>query len=253
MCGQPADNYSTSSPKDQRILKHVVFVRHGEGFHNLAYATGGDGHRIFDPKLTPRGISEARAVFTGALSSFKPEVAFVSPLWRTLETCTQAFAACDDVHGCPIDAMEELREHNHVSLCNHRRPISEDHKIAFPGVSFASLDVDGPPPACEWGEEMGYEAAMGMVRARAARVLTALALRPEQHIVVFTHATFIRCLLAEVLGLNSHYYGRGPPTGTPTEVLLVQTTGGNCYWRLAGGSCVVDCVKPSGGWRRNIK
>ena len=155
MCDQPADvtadkKHLTGELKveqDQRILKRVVFVRHGEGFHNVAYATGGDGHRIFDPKLTLQGISEARALFTGNLSSFKPEVAFVSPLWRTLETCVQAFAARDDGHECPVDAVEDLREHNHVSLCNHRRPISEDHKIAFPGVCFASLDVDGPPPA----------------------------------------------------------------------------------------------------------
>jgi len=233
---------------EEKIVKRVIFVRHGEGFHNVAYETGGDGHLIFDAELTPRGIAEAQAIFTGTLASFKPEAAFVSPLWRTLQTCTHAFRARDDGHRCPIHAMEDVREHNHVSQCNYRRPISEAHTLAFPEVCFAALDADGPPPAAEWAVQMSYKSSMAMLRARAARVLCTLAARPEQSIVVFTHATFVRCVVAEVLGLGPHYYGTAPTTGTPTEVLLVENVVGDRYWRLSSGECLVEGVKPSAGW-----
>ena len=227
---ESASNYF--EPGDERVLKRVVFVRHGQGDHNVTQ----DYANLFDPSLTPQGVGEARAVFTGALADFRPTVAFVSPLWRTLQTCTQAFRAREERGGpppCPIRAMEEVREHNNLNKCNHRRKIGAEHAAAFPEVSFSTVDATGPAPAADWSDDGLYKVSLLNLRARARRTLEAIGALPDAHVVVFTHGSFIRCLRAEVLGLNAHHFGACPPTGTPVEMRLVETKGGWRYWECA--------------------
>lgn len=232
-------------PKDERVVKRVIFVRHGQGYHNA----NADGLSIFDPSLTERGVAEAQSVFTKDLATFQPQVAFVSPLWRTLQTCTHAFFARADAYTCPIYAMEDAREHNNLNACNHRRAIGDEHRRTFPEVSFASVDTAGPPPASEWNTS-GYKASVGMPRERAARALATLAARPESQVVVFTHGTFVRCVIAEVLQLSPHFFGECPSTGTPTELLLIETPSGARYWEIAKGAAVVHSIAAGASTQR---
>lgn len=226
-----------SDPQRERVLKRVVFVRHGQGYHNL---DGGRGE-VFDPALTPKGQGEARAVFSDkTLTEFRPTLALVSPLWRTLQTCTTALReqrAADGHHCAKVVATDDVREHNNRNPCNHRRAISSEHAQSFAEVDFSRLDTDGPPPAAEWVDE-SYKEAFGLLRTRAARVLAHLAAQPDKDIVVFTHGTFIRGVVCEVLSLNAHHWGACPPTGTPVEVLQIETGDGDRYWELARPAAV---------------
>ena len=93
------------------------------------------------------------AIFADALPGrldFKPEVALISPLWRTLQTATEAMAARSDGHTCPMVAFEEVREHNNFNACNHRRPIQRAHRTTFASVDFSGISVDGPTSGAEW-------------------------------------------------------------------------------------------------------
>lgn len=221
----------------ERITKRIVFIRHGQGYHNL------DGGRPaeFDPALTPQGEKEARAVFAdGSLANFVPTLALVSPLWRTLQTCTLALRqACELGHECPrIVATDGVREHNNCNPCNHRRVISqEEHAREFPEVDLSLVDPVGPPNGAEW-VDASYKDAFGLLRARARSMLDDLAARPDEQIAVFTHGTFIRAVISEVLDLNVHHWGACPPTGTPVEVWQVEGVGSEGrdsyrYWELA--------------------
>jgi broad specificity phosphatase PhoE len=217
-------------PCGERVLKRIVFVRHGQGHHHLG---GGQGH-LFDPSLTPQGEAEARAVFKDtSLADFTPTLALVSPLWRTLQTCTLAFQESWNTHGCTnVLATDAVREHNNQNACNHRRAIAAEHARAFPGIDFSLVDVEGPSPASEWMEN-NYKQAFGLLRARAARFLLELDVQSEEQVVVFTHGTFIRGVVSEILDLNAHHWGACPPTGTPVEVLRIEGVTGERYWELA--------------------
>lgn len=208
-------------------MQRVLLCRHGQGFHN-ASASQPPKLMLKDPELTAQGIGEARAIFTD--TDFKPEVAFVSPLWRTLQTATEAMAARSDGHTCPIIAMEDVREHNNKNSCNHRRRISEAHHTAFPAVDFSGVDADGPPSGVEWTKP--YKATFGVLRARAARALETVGRRPEARVAVFCHGSFLRALLSNVLGLGPHHAVKAPQTGQAVELWLVETSSGERYWEL---------------------
>ena len=134
-----------------RLLKRVLFVRHGQGHHNLTDANGKQNLHLFNLTLTAQGEAEARAVFTANADvlapAFHPDAAFVSPMHRTLQTCTIAMAALGPARGgsAPVFAIEEAREGNNHSACNHRDPIDAGVRAAFPTVDFSLLaDAAGP-------------------------------------------------------------------------------------------------------------
>lgn len=221
-------------PSEEHVVKRVLFCRHGEGYHNLKDADGGlSALQIPDAELTERGKVEARGIFAALPSGrldFKPDIVLVSPLWRTLQTCTLAMAARHDRHTCPVVAMEEVREHNNLNKCNHRRPIQSAHLTTFPEVDFSGIDAHGPPPESEWAEP--YKVAFGLIRLRAERALQAIDARPEERIAVFCHATFMRALLSQVLGIAPHHAVQPPRTGQAIEVWRIETPAGERYWEM---------------------
>ena len=98
-------------PMRATVVKSVRFYRHGQGLHNekdVDPATGKAKSRlhIFDPALTATGEDEARQIQALVGS---PQVAFVSPLWRTLQTCELGLANVDP-GACPRFALEDVRE-----------------------------------------------------------------------------------------------------------------------------------------------
>ena len=219
--------------RDERVVKQVLVCRHGQGQHNTRDARGQPRLDLFDPALTEQGVAEARAIFADAApgrADFRPDVALVSPLWRTLETATHAMAARTDGHTCPILAMEDVREHNNLNACNQRRPIQAAHHAAFPAVDFSRIDVAGPPPRAEWADT--YKESFRVLRARAERALAVIDARPEERVVVFCHATFARALLSAVLQLGPHHAAKAPATGQAFEVWRIETPSGDRYWEL---------------------
>jgi hypothetical protein len=121
-----------------------------------------------------------------------------------------------------------------VNACNHRRPISAEHRSSFPGVDFSSVDTVGPPAGCEWTPP--YKRSFGLLRRRAARVLAVLDARAEERIAVVSSAGLVRAVLSEVMGLGEHCSAKAPRTGQVIEVLRVETPGGGRYWEIAATS-----------------
>merc|ERR1711935_612382 len=119
---------------------------------------------------------------------------------RTLQTATLAMEARSDGYTSPMIAMENVREHNNNNACNHRKPISDEHRAAFPAVDFTGIDAVGPPPMSEL-DGTSYKAAFAKLRVRAARALDTIGARSETRVAVFCHASFIRAVLSEVMGL----------------------------------------------------
>jgi len=219
--------------QEERVIKRVLFCRHGEGRHNTNDEHGKSQLHLFDPELTEQGIAEARAIFADALPGrldFKPQIVFVSPLWRTLQTATEAMMARSDGYMCPMIAHDDLREHNNLNACNYRRPIQEAHLKAFPRVDFSGVAVDTPPPAAEW--LVPYKAAFGILRNRAERALKFIDACSEEQIAVFCHGTFMRAVLSNVMQVGPHHAAKPPRTGQSLEVVRIETPTGDRYWEL---------------------
>ncbi len=220
-------------------IKRVFFIRHGQGNHNLKDEKGQSNNHLFDPILTPKGEQEACDVF-----SRKPlpklDVAFVSPLWRTLQTATLAIsAAWPEGHEFPLVAYEGVREANNRSKCNHRKPITQETKDAFPLIDFTLVDSMGPASEEEYRDNIKDE--IQCVRARGREVFDFLAQRPESCIAVFSHAGFIRSITAVCLGLNCNHSVETQATGSLIEFRLMDAVDGQHYWEI-GSSVTVSAV-----------
>jgi broad specificity phosphatase PhoE len=218
---------------EDTVLKTVVLYRHGQGAHNVRSTA--DSLAILDAPLTEQGETEARAIF--ACSSFQPEVVFVSPLQRTLQTATLALevlaSTAGDTQPPPVYALEAVRGVLGNNACNHRRGTSTAQS-EFPGVNFELIeDEHGPNQCSEYRDDLKDE--INCVRARAAGVLDMLCGRTETAIAVFTHAGFIRNLQAEVIGLGAHHGPGESKTGGGNEIRLIAGKGACVpYWVLTG-------------------
>lgn len=90
--------------------KKIHFIRHAEGYHNLATKETGSNdcllrgdepaaaHHLYDSRLTAKGIAQAEALRThlasrpsGARSFTAFDLVVVSPLTRTMETALHVF------------------------------------------------------------------------------------------------------------------------------------------------------------------
>jgi hypothetical protein len=109
----------------ERVLKSVIFYRHGQGKHNLVVG-GKQQVSVFDPELTTQGEAEAAAAI--AQGTPPPQLAILSPLWRALQTADLALATLLGTTAGEVDvpriALEDAREANNKSRCNHRRSVA---------------------------------------------------------------------------------------------------------------------------------
>ena len=232
----------------EKILSTVSFYRHGQGHHNIKDPTTGKSRlHLFDPTLTSQGESEALAL-RSVIEASPPDVAFVSPLWRTLQTCGLALSGLPRNSSstsesnqnvqCPRYALEDVREGNSRSGCNHRRPLGHEHDEAFPWLDKSLIlhDLSGPENGLEWRDDLKDQ--IEQIRIRACRVLSFLAEREERNIAVFSHQGFIRNVIAVVIGLGRDHSMTMPKTGSVTKIVQVVSSNGQTYWKLAPGTTV---------------
>ena len=128
----------------------------------------------------------------------------------------------------PIRAMEEVREHNNLNKCNHRRKIGAEHAEAFPEVS-STVDATSlrPPPT---GATTAARLLLNL-RARARRTLEAIGALPRARRRLHAAPSFAAC--APRCSASTRTFCACPPTGTPVEIRLVETKGGWRYWECA--------------------
>eukprot|EP01025_Chloroclados_australasicus_P039930 TRINITY_DN4159_c0_g1_i1.p1 TRINITY_DN4159_c0_g1~~TRINITY_DN4159_c0_g1_i1.p1 ORF type:complete len:296 (+),score=36.99 TRINITY_DN4159_c0_g1_i1:90-977(+) len=204
----------------QKCTKVVHFVRHGEGFHNVAGAISEENYKsyeYFDAHLTETGWKQTKAL-KRHLKQQKIEVdlVVVSPMSRALETAVGVFGGDDWVsnghpplmveqyamtgkssarapvamNGAPpFLALEMIREQLGCHPCDKRR--TKSHLMEeFPGVDFSLIEFE---------DDVYYEddvrEAADQIQARGVRLMQFLLNRPEKRIAVVSHAGFLRnCL-----------------------------------------------------------
>eukprot|EP00891_Asterochloris_glomerata_P003056 jgi/Astpho2/3056/e_gw1.00051.123.1_t len=228
-----------------RHTKVVHFIRHAQGFHNVAGHADPEAYRSFeyeDAHLTAYGWRQAEAVqqhLAGLQQPLQVEVVICSPLTRTLETAVGIFGTTewtDDMQGTPLMlqqpsrpvrvshqegtqhdaallsspaevlllqgkqearaavratgsppfvAQELCREHIGRHPCDKRSRTSH-YQQQFPAVDFSLVDTEEDvlwtPDVREAPEE---------IKQRGMQFIQWLMQRPEQHIAVVTHSSFL--------------------------------------------------------------
>jgi ribonuclease H / adenosylcobalamin/alpha-ribazole phosphatase len=159
----------------------VVFVRHGESMLHV-------GGNLFcgdlDPTLSPLGLTQAEAA-RSTLERVAPRIdkVLVSPRRRTLLTAELLLPGRD------VEVVEELRE---LSFGQWEGMTKEEARVLTP-EAFDAWDLDsylnGPP-----GGESGAAA-----RPRLEAVVDMLDGAAGETVLVVSHTTFLRLLLALVL------------------------------------------------------
>ncbi|DBA01656.1 TPA: hypothetical protein N0F65_010307 [Lagenidium giganteum] len=149
------DEYIQKKKQAGGKAKVVVYLRHGEGTHNVAidqltfptYLKVAAGWaNLTDAELTEKGRAQAKnasimlddQIFSGGLDI---QEVFVSVLDRTLDTFSIAFG---DVKNIPHLASEFAREVITNETCNHR--VTKHEKQAkYPDVNFDEIVEDEDP------------------------------------------------------------------------------------------------------------
>jgi broad specificity phosphatase PhoE len=239
-------NFSTGPPNSGFSLfmadrtKKVHFIRHAEGFHNVASHDTGNNDCLssmdfWDARLTPKGIEQCKRLrkeLSQRPSQGRPFTHFdlivVSPLTRTLETAMHIFGPprkpgvpkfmCDTFEDTNLPrpkflVREECRERWGLYTCDGRRPISETAK-EFPDFDFSEVEHD---------EDMYYtphREPSEHCMARGVSFLEWLNARPEKCIAVVTHSSFLRHLFSQFGGDQS-----------PGDKDDLQRLAGNCELR----------------------
>jgi len=202
--------YSLDDPKapsivgnENKNVKLVHFVRHGQGFHNLMADQATKEGRIWeqctnDPKnpyimpeildapLTNKGREQAirlQRTIKALDDSKKPQLVVLSPNCRALQTGVLAFE--EFVGTCPFIAHEMVREETGVHVCDQRRPRSRQAR-EFPMVDFSLLLDEEDTLFDKNRRESKVE-----VSERCYKFLDWLELRDESVVGVASHSAWL--------------------------------------------------------------
>ncbi|CAJ1912452.1 unnamed protein product [Cylindrotheca closterium] len=184
-----------------KSTKTVHFVRHGQGFHNLAADIARKNGKtwiphtldennpyimpeILDAPLTERGRQEAISLQeTVNQMKDKPELIVFSPHCRALQTGLLVF---EELEGnIPYLAHEMVREQFGVHVCDKRRPKSRQEK-EFRAVDFSMIETEEDVLFLSDRRETKVEVA-----TRAYKFFEWLESRPEKHIGVASHSAWL--------------------------------------------------------------
>ncbi|KAL4161598.1 hypothetical protein PRNP1_002150 [Phytophthora ramorum] len=194
--------------KDPKELKVVYFVRHAQGFHNVARQKYGSerweelarSDEYLDPDLTPFGVEDTKTKGPPSVQAelergMPPlERVVVSPLSRAIQTA-QTFFAKDQVPNQRFLCMENCREILDCCTFDKRQPVSViTHKFPDVDVSFVKDEED-----LQWSPTH-YE-TLEEINARAKLFLSELFdIVPERYVVVVSHVCFIQAVYAVTTG-----------------------------------------------------
>lgn len=190
--------------------KLVHFIRHGEGFHNVAQRewradplwdgksepytidTDPDG-RYVDAELNGKGKGQATDL-QQLTAGLKPELLVVSPMRRATLTGLLAFEAHIACGELPVLANELCHERAGRHTCDRRLPLAE-LTAAFPAVDYAAIQSEEDP---YWGDGTTREPWKDL-GVRAGAFATWLFERPESHVAVAAHSAFLLATFNAVL------------------------------------------------------
>ncbi|XP_074279081.1 phosphoglycerate mutase-like protein 1 [Silene latifolia] len=195
--------------------KTLHFVRHAQGFHNVA---GEKDHQAYssydylDASLTPLGweqVDNLRNHVQATGLSNKIDLVIISPLTRTLQTAVGVFGGGDYSDGIdvlplmvadagnsgrpaissfncsPFLAVELCRELLGVHPCDKRKT-KREYQSSFPAIDFSLIESDEDIMWREEKRETDEEVA-----ERGMKFMKWLWSRREKEIAIVTHSGFL--------------------------------------------------------------
>ena len=167
-------------------VKDIYLIRHGEATHNVAPKPW--GAELIDARLTETGVQQAASLVTRVVD-LPIEVVIVSPLTRALETATHGMQPLIE-RSIPFVIAEECREQYGKNLPDQRRAVSAV-AAEFPLVDWTPMQQQPDADTLFTADREPLDA----LTLRADRFLDLCMARPEQHIAVVTHSSFLAALL----------------------------------------------------------
>jgi broad specificity phosphatase PhoE len=236
--------------------KKVHFIRHAEGYHNVATKETGSNdallrgdapakeHPLYDARLTPKGIGQAEALRTylanrpsGSRSFTAFDLVVVSPLTRTCETALHVFGQPREpgkpAFMCRQDAPFGSPEYKAgIQIAPPRFLVREEcrerwgHYVCDGRRDISEIAAEFPN--FDFSEVLHDEDVFysderepdDLCCQRALRFFEWLNQRPEKCIAVVTHSSFLRHLFGQ-FGDTLHYEDRED----------LQRLAGNCELR----------------------
>ncbi|KAK9830223.1 hypothetical protein WJX72_010435 [[Myrmecia] bisecta] len=208
-----------------RHTKVIHFIRHGQGFHNVAGQRDAAEYLSYDYEdahLTEYGWTQAEALnrHIGKLpQALHLDVVVVSPLTRAIETAVGAFSQRQWQQGeakaplmlaqtaedgkrparpamsaaaCPpFVCVETCREHLGRHPCDRRQPASHYRKH-YPAVDFSLIETEED---VLWKRE--EREPKEHITARGLCFMQWLMQRPEARIAVVTHSSFLYYMMSQ--------------------------------------------------------
>lgn len=215
--------------------KLVHFIRHGEGYHNVAqrewrndpswdgksepYTKDNDPNwRYVDAELNDKGRGQAVALQKQTEPMLKPELMVVSPMRRATLTGLLAFEPHVARGELPCVAHELLHERAGRHTCDKR--LSKTQLAAlFPQVTYDLVfDDEDPYWGDGWTREPWKDTAL-----RGAKFIEWLLARPEKHITVAAHSAILLALFNAVFECEEEATSTWFGTGEMRSVLLSRT------------------------------
>ena len=168
--------------------KSVYFVRHGEAEHNIRPRPW--GRELIDAPLTKTGREQAASSLEEATRALDGtlELVIVSPMTRALQTALLGFKAFAERADFPFLCLEACRERFGVNLPDKRRSTAAV-AAEFPRVDFSMIETADDSLFSDDVRESSEA-----LSRRADAFLEMLHARPEQHIAVVCHSSFLCAL-----------------------------------------------------------
>lgn len=137
-----------------------------------------------DARLTQRGRMQATTIGSKLVHTKPiPELVLVSPLFRTLQTCSIAMSTIPHLN-VPIIAIEAIRERMGLHVCDKRSKKNELENI-FKTIDFSNIQPGDDPNFFPQRESVELTAKRGKA------FLLSLRSRPETSIALFSHSSLL--------------------------------------------------------------
>jgi broad specificity phosphatase PhoE len=179
------------------------FIRHGEGFHNVAqrewrskpdwdgasepYTLDTDPSLSFaDAELNEKGKGQAVELQQKTEPHLKPQLLVVSPMRRATLTGLLAFEPHVKRGELPVLAVETCHERAGRHTCDKRLSKAELAAL-FPAVDYSMISSEDDP---FWGDGVTREPWEALA-TRAGEFIDFVMARPESHLAVAAHSAIL--------------------------------------------------------------
>ncbi|KAI9845108.1 MAG: hypothetical protein M1837_005112 [Sclerophora amabilis] len=163
----------------------IHFVRHAQGYHNVAIAN----HAMHDPALTPLGEKQCRDLRSSFPYMDSVDLVVASPLRRTLNTALLSFQPHIEKKGLTVIALPDVQETADLPCDTGSEPDILVRDFAGQPVDFGLVE-----PGWNIKGYGKYGFTTKQLTARALRARKWLYARPEKEIIVVTHGGFLHHL-----------------------------------------------------------